>query len=227
MKIAIHQPNFLPWLGYFYKMAQADIFVLLDTVQYEKNGYTNRVKIRTPQDAVWFTLPIQKNFPQIVRHVQLADFPKFKEKTLKTLSQNYSKSPYFNVLFPKLKNIFSQDWQNLANLNIELIKLLKRELSIKTKLALASKYNLSGKSDTLLINICRLFGANTYLSGSGGSKYQDKNKFKKAKIKLEYINFIHPTYPQSGQDFLVGLSSLDLLFNQGSQNSKQFFKKIS
>jgi len=225
IKIAIHQPNYLPWLGFFYKMARADIFVLLDNVQYEKNGPTNRVKIKTPQGGTWLSLPVKRKFPQLIKETELINFSEEKERHIKTIELNYKKAKYFDFLFPELKEIFKKNWQYLSQLNIELIELLKEKLGIKTKLEIASNYDISGKGDELLLNICKKFNADVYLSGRGGKKYQDEEKFKEAGIKLEYTDFIHPVYPQLWGDFIFNLSIIDLIFNCGPQSSKILFGK--
>jgi hypothetical protein len=196
-------------------MAKCNIFILLDNVQYEKNGPTNRVKIKIAQGEDWLTLSVKREFPRIINEVKLVNFPKEREKHLKAIELNYKKAKYFNFLFPELKEILEKDWQYLSNLNVELIKLLKEKLGIKTKLEIASDYNISGKGDELLIDICRKFNADIYLSGKGGQKYQNEEKFKAAGIKLEYTDFIHPVYPQLWGDFIPGLSIIDLIFNCG------------
>jgi len=219
MKIAIHQPNYLPWAGFFYKMSKSDIFVLLDNVQYEKNGPTNRTKIKTSQGAILLTLSIKRKFPQLINEAELINFRRDKEKHFKAIEFNYRKAKYFNYLFPELKKILEKNWQNLSDLNIELIKFIKEKLNIKTKIEIASDFGISGKGDELLINICKKFGADIYFSGRGGQKYQDEEKFKAAGIKLEYTDFIHPVYPQLWGDFIPGLSVIDLLFNCGNDSS--------
>ena len=218
MIIAIHQPNYLPWLGYFYKMAKSDIFILLDNVQYEKNGLTNRVKIKTPQGPFWFTLSIKRKFPQLIKEAELIIYSKEKKKHLKTIEFNYKKAEYFDFLFPELKEILEKDWQYLSYLNIELIELLKEKLGIKAKLEISSNYNVPGKSTDLLVNLCKKFNADIYLSGRGGEKYQDEEKFKEANIKLNYTQFVHPTYPQLWEDFTPGLSIIDLILNCGPKS---------
>lgn len=220
MIVAIHQPNYLPWLGYFYKMAKADTFVLLDNVQYEKNGPTNRVRIKTSHSSTWVTLSVKRRFPQLVSEVRLADFQSERGNHLKTIELNYKKAPYFNYLFPELKTITEKDWQYLSELNVALINLLKEKLGIKVKLEIASNYNFHSKGDELLIDICKKFNVDTYLSGEGGKNYQDEGKFKKAGIKLEYTNFVHPRYPQLWVDFVPGLSIIDLIFNCGPSSLK-------
>ena len=220
MKIAIHQPNFLPWTGYFYKMANSDIFVFLDNVQYEKNSVINRNKIKISQGLFWITLPIRKKNSQLINETELLNFSREKERIIKTLKLNYQKAKYFDFIFPELENILEKDWQYLSELNIELIKFLKRKIGIKTKLEIVSGHGVLGEKTDLLINICKFFDADTYLSGEGGREYQDEEKFKIAKIKLEYSNFVYPVYPQQWGKFAPNLSIVDLLFNCGPDSLK-------
>jgi hypothetical protein len=220
MKIAIHQPNFLPWMGYFYKMANSDIFVFLDDVQYEKNSVGNRNKIKTPKGPVWITLPVKKFSFQPINKTELINFSQERKRIIKTLKLNYQRTKYFDFILPELENILLKDWQYLAELNIELIKLLRIKIGIKTKLEIISNYNILGERTDLLINICKSFNADTYLSGEGGRSYQDEEKFKMAKINLEYSNFIHPIYSQRWGKFIPNLSIIDLLFNCGPDSLK-------
>lgn len=216
MKIAIHQPNYMPWSGYFYKMSQCDIFVLLDSVQYEKNGMTNRVRVKTPQGPLWLTVPVSRNFPSLIKDIRMADFQQTKERHLKTLELNYKRAPFFESLFPELRRVFSHDWVFLSEMNIALISFLRDALGIQTPIEVASRHpELSGKGDELLVNICKRFGGDAYLSGTGGKKYQDEKKFEAAGIRLEYSNFIHPEYLQQWGEFAPGLSAIDLLFHCG------------
>lgn len=218
MKVAIHQPNYLPWLGYFYKMAKSDVFVLLDNVQYEKNGLTNRVKIKTYQGSPWLTLSATRRLPQLVKEVKLANFQRDRKKHIRTIELNYQKAEYFNYLFPEIKEILEKDWRYLSKLNSELIKLLKEKLGIKTNLEIVLNHDVSEKGTDLLLNLCKKFKADVYLSGRGGRKYQDEEKFKITKIKLEYSDFIHPTYFQLWGEFVPNLSIIDLLFNYGPKS---------
>lgn len=217
MIIGIHQPNFLPFLGYFYKMAKCNTFVLLDNVQYPKNLYTNRAMIKTLQGKLWLTLPIKRAFPQLIKDVELVDYPKEREKHIRAIELNYKKAKYFNYLFPELKEVLKKNWTHLSELNIELIKLFKNKLGIKTKLEVASDYDFKGNSTELLIEICKKFGADTYLSGKGGAKYQEEDKFKEAGIKLEYTDFTCPIYSQLWGDFIPNLSVVDYIFNNGNK----------
>lgn len=225
MKIAIHQPNFLPWLGYFYKMSHCDLFLLLDHVQYEKNGPINRVKIKTSQGEAWLTVPVKQKFPQHINETELVNFSEQRLKIIKTIQLNYQKANYFDFLFPELKEMLEKDWKYLLELNNELILLLKRKLDIRTTLDSASHYAVSAKSTDLIIQLCRAKNADTYLSGQGGRNYQDEKMFASAKIKLEYSDFTHPVYPQLWNDFVPGLSTIDLLFNCGPESKNILAKR--
>jgi len=218
LKVGIHQPNYLPWLGFFYKMANSDIFILLDNVQYEKNGPTNRVKIKTPQGNSWLTLSAERKFPQLVKDIKLADYQKDRENHIKAIELNYKKAKHFDYLFPELENILERDWEYLSQLNIQLIKLIKDKLDIKTEIKLASDYNISEKGSDLLIGLCQQLKADIYLSGEGGQKYQDEEKFKETGIELEHTDFSHPVYSQLWGDFEEGLSIMDLIFNCGPKS---------
>lgn len=211
MKIAIHQPNYLPWPGYFYKMANCDLFIFLDNVQYENNGFTNRTRIKTAQGASWLTLPIKRNFPKLVKEAELEDSKENLKKHLRSIEVNYKKAKNFDDLFPDLERIMSKDWKYLSDLNIELIKMLKDKLEIKTELRTAP--DVPGKKNELIINICKEFKADTYLSGLGAKEYQDEREFERSGIKLEYSDFKPIVYPQLWGEFEDNLSAIDLIFN--------------
>lgn len=183
MKVAIHQPNFLPWPGFFYKMAKSDIFVLLDNVQYEKNGPTNRTKIKTSRGKSWLTLPVSQKFPQTIKEIELVNFENERNKILKTIELNYKKSKHFDFLFPEINNIFQKDWKRLSELNTELIKLLKEKLGIKTKLEIASDFKVAGKRDDLLINLCKYLGE-TFIFLAG----EEKNIKMKTNLRILELN---------------------------------------
>ncbi|MFC1517581.1 WbqC family protein [Candidatus Margulisiibacteriota bacterium] len=227
-KIGIHQPNFLPWLGYFYKIKHSDIFVYLDTVQYTKNSLQNRNKIKTPQGEQWIAIPVlsKGKFGQLTKDVEINLNEKWKEKILKGLEMNYKKAPFFSEYFPKLKAILEKYSGNkLSELSIELIEWLCRKLEINTSRKKASELGLDPelKSTDMLVEICKKSGADTYLSGAGGSNYQEEEKFKQVGIVLEYTKFKYPEYKQLWKDFLPNLSILDILFNCGPA-TKEYLK---
>lgn len=228
MNIAIHQPNYMPWAGYFYKMAMSDVFVLLDNVQYEKNGMTNRVRVKTSQGPLWLTVPVKRTFPSLVKDVEIADFAQTRERHQKTIEMNYKRAPFFDFLFPGLVDIFGRDWTKLSLMNTALIMFLREKLGIVTRIEIASHYpEISGKGDDCLIALCKLFHGDLYLSGTGGKNYQNEKKFEEAGIRLAYSDFQHPRHLQLWGEYVQGLSILDLLMNCGPQSREVLLQSHS
>ncbi|HLC71573.1 MAG TPA: WbqC family protein [Candidatus Nanoarchaeia archaeon] len=214
MKIAIHQPEHLPYLGFMYKMSQCDIFVLLDDVQFQKNGFQNRNRIKTSQGAQWVTVPVLHSFGQKINEVRIDNKSDWKRKHLQSIQANYAQAPYFKKYFPLLQEIYSRPWNELCELNITLIQFFTQELGIKEKIVRSSSLIKTGEKNELLISICKNLNATSYLSGMGAA-YLDVTLFLKNKIEVEYTIFKHPEYPQGYTPFLSNMSTLDLLMNCG------------
>lgn len=221
MIVAIHQPNFLPWLGYFYKLAKCDVFVLLDNVQYTKNSFINRNGIKTPQGAMWLTVPVKMKgrFGQLIKDVEINNTIDWRGKHMGSLEANYKKAGFFEQIFQDLKTIYYiDDWNNLCKLNIQLLEWVLPILKWEKELVRASELGVQGESTRLLVNIVKELGGDVYLSGFGGAKYQEEELFKEAGIRLGYYEFEHPVYPQLWSDFVPNLSIIDLLFNCGPES---------
>jgi hypothetical protein len=221
MIIAIHQPNFIPWLGYFYKIAKADTFVILDDVQYTKNSFINRNKIKTPNGSMWLTVPVitSEKFGQKINEVEIKDPIKTSNKILNTVKANYSRSEYFKLFFPEFESIINKYHISLSILNSELIQWVCKILDINTRILYSSKLPANHNEGTFrLVDICKLTGATIYLSGFGGNKYQDENIFRENKISLNISDFNHPVYKQLWGNFESNLSVIDLIFNSGPKS---------
>ena len=220
MKIAIHQPNFLPWPGYFHKMASVDIFLLLDTIQYVKSEYDNRCKIKTADGEQWLTVPVSTpKINTLSRNVKISNNVDWKKLHKKTITYNYSKSPYFNEFKSLSNNIYDEKLEFLVELNIILITKIKNILGIDTPLVLASELpeqNIKGTE--LLLFYCEELNADSYLSGSGGKQYLNEELFMERKIGLEYQNYVPIKYPQRFGEFIQNLSVIDLIFNCGNES---------
>lgn len=214
--VAIHQPQYLPWLKYFGKAAGCDIFVHLDTVQYQRDGFQNRNMVKTHQGPRWLTVPVHASIDTRIADVTIADrfWP---DKHLKTLAQSYGKTSYFQSMRDELASILESGFTHLADLNIAVIDWTLRHLGIACRQVRASELAVSGSKDDLVVEICRALGAAVYLSGTGAHAYQDPAKFAAAGIELRYQRFTHPTYPQPHQaaGFIPDLAAIDLLFNMG------------
>jgi len=219
MIISIHQPQYLPWLGYFDKIDKADAFVLLDNVQFKKNEVQNRNKIKTAAGCQWLTVPVTYQFPQLINQVEINNKERWQHKQQQALISNYKKAPYWSVLEAFFTDMFQSQWQTISQLNIHVVKKFVEILGIKTPLHIASEMgNFPEDPDERLIAITKYFGADTYLAGSGGRNYMDVDKYERNSIKVLFQDYKHPVYDQLFGDFLPYMSVIDLIFNHGDES---------
>jgi len=217
--IAIHQPNFMPWLGYFYKMAHADIFVLLDDVLHSKGSYTNRVKIKSPNGVKRLTVPLsQKEIA--IKDLPVANHEKWQSKQIRLIHDSYSKAACFGEYYCYLEDIYSRTWDYLVDLNIAIIHFLKESLNIDTKLVRSSELHVDDRDkNTRNLSLCKALDGDIYLSGDGGGRqYNLEDLFHKENMEVQYANFKHPVYEQLWGDFEYGLSAIDLILNHGQES---------
>ncbi|OGK00604.1 MAG: hypothetical protein A2519_21710, partial [Candidatus Raymondbacteria bacterium RIFOXYD12_FULL_49_13] len=219
---AIHQPQYLAYVGYFHKMALCDAFVLLNDAQYHKNEWQNRNRIKTAQGEQFLTVPVNYSFPQLLSEVTVDSRQKWAKKHLAALEMNYSRAPFFKQFFPEIATILSREYHSLSDLNATLIKAIATILGLRCSIVLASDLKIKGHSTQRLIAICKALSADTYLSGPGGKQYLDENAFPTAGISLQYQEFTCPQYPQVAfkeqKTFIPNLSIIDLLFNCGEKS---------
>lgn len=214
MIVAIHQPNYLPWLGYFSKMNKCDTFVFLDNVKFSKNSYTNRNQIKSPRGALWLTVPVQKPYGLIKDMTIVPSWDPAEH--LKSMQMCYGGTKYFSSLYPSFLEIYEKPWTSLVQLNEKLISTICDIFKIKTKRINASSLNTKESSNELLIELCLKLNADTYLSGQGGKKYLNITKFEKEGISVVFHDFKYDCYPQKFGTFITNLSVIDYLFNVGS-----------
>lgn len=217
MRIAIHQPQFLPWLGYLDKIDRADLFVLLDTVQFKKNEWQNRNRIRTAQGWQWVTVPVLHDFGQSIMEVRINDKVDWRGKHLRALELHYAHADHRGKL-AGLRAIYDRPWERLADLNIAVLRWLLDGFGISTPLRLASDMRLPDEPTERLIEICRAMGATSYLAGAGAKDYMDFGKFEAAGIPVEAQEFRHPVYRQCYEPFVPGLSAIDLFLTCGGES---------
>lgn len=227
MKVAIHQPHFLPWLGYLHRMAQVDLFVLLDHVQFERRNYQNRTMIRMNGEARWLTVPVvQRSRDERIVEKEVDNRPdgakSWSANHFQTLRHAYREAPFLSTYGRALKALFETRWQRLVDLNQAALELLREAFGIRTPLARSSALAVEGARAELILNICRAVGADTLIAGNGGSRgYLDASQFARAGVRIEYHGWRHPEYPQCGSGpFLPGLSAIDLLLNCGPESPK-------
>lgn len=215
--ISIHQPNFVPWLGYFHKIAHCDAFVLLDDVKYTKNSYINRNRIKTAQGVSWLTLPVKYSgrSHQVISSYTIDSPDRSKTKLLKTVESNYAKALNFHQVFPEFREQLLAGGDSLSQTNEGLIRWAMSLLDISTPIIHASSLGLSSQTGTeRLVAICQALDAHRYLAGLGAQKYQEDQLFTQANIQVRPSNFSHPVYPQLFGNFEPNLSVLDYLMNR-------------
>lgn len=217
--VAIHQPQYLPWLGYFDKLERCDVFCLLDTVQYKKNEFQNRNRIKTAEGWQWLTVPVTYRFPQRIEEVGINQTVDWQRKHLQALKTNYSKAPFFETYYPSFEEFYQQSYDFLVQVNVACIQLLVELLGLERKLVLASSLPVETEDSTLrLVEICKNLGGDYYLSGRDGAKYIDVDMFQNHKIEVLFQDFKHPHYPQCYGPFEPNMSVVDLLFNCGPES---------
>lgn len=212
--VVIHQPDFLPYLGYFHRLLFADVFVVLDDVQFLRRGWHHRDKIKTRQGEAWLTLSIEKtDQTTLIRDVRLSRNPEWIEANLNLIAENYRQAAHFAVVFERLEAIYRAGHQRLVDLNLALLKWLLAELGIDVRMVLSSSLAVSGTSNERLINLVKAVEGTDYLTGIGSKEYLREELFFDRAIQVQWQNFKHPTYTQLHGDFIPYLSAIDARFN--------------
>ena len=219
MRVAIHQPNFLPWMGYFDKIVKSDVFLFLDDVQIPKKGssWSNRVKVLIGGRPQWVTTPIaRENGFQMLKDVSFSE-PTWQRTIEETLRMAYSRASHFEETMPLLQNIFSYETKSLCDWNINSIFEILSHLSIGLpEIHRSSDFGIQTSSTQRLVELIREVGGTTYLCGAGSSDYLDPNLFAESNVELRYMNFKDAEYPQlNTSEFHMGLSIIDVLMMNG------------
>jgi hypothetical protein len=213
-----HQPNYLPWLGFFDKMAKSDIFIIEDDFLYEHNGFINRNRIKTMQGAKWLTVPVRHaGYQQPINQIRIANSgePDWANRHWLTLKHNYIKAPYWDKYSGFFEETYSQKWDRLIDLNLHLIKGLMRFLKIEKPLIMSSNLETCGKKSDLILAQCKAINADIQLSGAGAKNYIQTNRFEENGIKVVFQDFKYPQYRQLQGNFIPNLSVVDYLFCTG------------
>jgi RimJ/RimL family protein N-acetyltransferase len=220
VQIAIAQPTYLPWLGYFDLIDQVDHFILLDSVQFEKQSWQQRNRIKTPTGLQWITVPVvfRGRLSQQIKDVEIRE-PNFWRNHLRAIELSYGRSPFFGQYFPELSEMLRQGGPGrlLSELNIQLIAWFCKTLGIPTPMTCSSTMHQDGRRTSLLVNLCRSLNADSYLSPIGSANYlmADLPLFKEEDIDVYFQRYEHPEYSQLFPPFCPYASALDLVFNEG------------
>ncbi len=220
MIVAGHQPNYLPWLGFFDKMRRADIFIIEDNVQFERQGFTNRNRILTADGVRWLSVPIEHaNKPLLISEVRIANKgePSWGRKHWLSIKHGYCKAPYWADYANFFEETYEHEWDLLIDLNMHLIQGIMKFLKIECPLVFSSSLHAQGKKSELIVAQCKEVGADIQLAGDGCQNYIDRNLFEKDGVKLIFQNFRQPVYPQTNEGFAPNLSVVDYLFCRGGK----------
>jgi WbqC-like protein family len=223
MIVAIHQPHYLPWLGYLHRMAQVDLFIVLDHVQFERRDRQNRSQIRLDGEARWLTVPVAQRSQKeriVDKLVDNEDPRPWGPIHFSTLRHAYREAEHFKTYGAALRRILEARWERLAELDRATLDFMRDAFDIRTALARSSELAADGAKSDLILNLCRAVGADRLLAGFGGSRrYLDVEAFACQGVRIEWHQFTHPEYRQCGsQPFIPGLAALDLLFNCGPRS---------
>ena len=220
-----HQPNYLPYLGFFHKIYHCDLFVIVDNVQYVKRGpfgWISRNRIKTRQGPLWLSVPVlvKGKFDQLIMETKINTTLPWARKHWKTLVTNYEKAPFFKKYADFFEEAYmNKTWEDFTGLSVHMILYLMKTLGINKPVKKSSERGAAGKGDELIIDMCQKSGADTYFHGQHGKDYIDPAKFDRAGIKSLYQEFEHPVYHQQfGGPFISHLSVVDLLFNHGDDS---------
>jgi hypothetical protein len=225
--VVIHQPDFLPYLGFFDRFLKSDLWVVLDHVQFvnKGNSWHYRDKIKTPNGAQWLSTSIQKCANDTpINEVLLSNTVDWRTKNLNLLRQNYGKAPGFAEVFPYIEELYAYSCIKMADFNLRSIEMLMKLFDISIPSVFSSKLDPQGKKNELLIDILNKVGADIYLSGVGAKDYMEPDLFKLSGIDVVYQDYKHPVYTQLHGNFIPYLSSIDLFLNCGIDQARQLIR---
>jgi hypothetical protein len=229
--VVIHQPDFLPHIGFFHRFLNANMWVALDTVQFvsgTSKSWMNRDKIKTPTGEKWITVAVQKTTKDAkINEIILSKNLDWRSNNVNLIQEHYRKSPFFQEIFAHIRKLYQFKADKMVDFNLASIDMLMRLLDINIERKMASNLKPVGKSNELLVDILKKVSATTYLSGIGAKNYYDSKPFSDAAIKVVWQDFKHPVYPQLHGDFIPYLSTIDLLFNCGIQKSREIIRNVS
>jgi hypothetical protein len=219
-KVLILQPGYIPWLGFFDKFKNSNIYVVYDNVQYCKNDFFNRNRIRAGSDAIWLTIPVHASGFPAINQVCIDNRNNWTRKHLRSIELNYNKAPYFDLYWPTIEHLLSKQWELLIDVQMAFIRQMLLWFNLHPQILLASELPVSQSDRNLkLVEICQMLGADTYISGMGAQCYLDESLFKAAGIQVIWLEWHETPYPQLGKGFISNLSALDLLMNCGGTSS--------
>ena len=226
--VVIHQPDFLPWLGFFDRLRRADLYIALDTAQFvsgTSRSWTHRDRIKTARGPRWLSLSVRKApLGTPIYEVMLAPDRRWRDDNLNLLRESYQRAPYFGEIFPRVEALYEGAQERLAQMTLESIDLLCTLLGVSVERRLSSTMRPAGSSNEMLADLLSKAGATHYLSGQGARAYFRPEPFARAGIEVQWQAYSHPVYPQLHGAFVPMLSAIDMLFNCGIEQSRTILR---
>lgn len=215
--LAVLQPGYLPWLGFFDQLRRSDVFVYYDDVQFDKQGWRNRNRIKTSQGVRWLTVPVSHKggLAQKILDVEIDHATPWAKKHMASLYQSYAQAAYSGNYLPSLERVLGGRWKYLVDLDMAVVELMRGWLGVDTPIYRSSQLGIGGARNQRLLNLCKHFGATVYLSGNAAKSYLDVELFADQGITVHWQDYAHPTYRQLHGEFVPYLSALDMLLNMG------------
>lgn len=216
--VTIHQPDFIPWLGFFERWKKSDIFIILDDVQFLRRGWHHRDKIKTSEGAKWLTVPVTKKnkYNQLIKNVLIDNSSDWRGKHLRTIEHNYKKAPYYDYYFNEISKIYNKNHEKLIDLNMDFLGFIADEFKIKSPTRASSEYKINSSSTQRLLDLVLAVNGNIYLTGSGSQDYLEEKIFKNNDIQVQWQKYEQTVYPQLHGVFIPMLSTIDYLMMKGS-----------
>jgi hypothetical protein len=221
LTLCVLQPGYLPWIGFFDQMRRSDIFVVYDDVQYDKHGWRNRNRIKSPKGPHWLTIPVRHKglgWPKI-NEIEIDNQTTWAKMHVQTIRQFYAKAPYVDQYLPMLEGLLSRPWKLLVELDMAVIAMMCTWLGLERRVVRSSTLGIDGAQSERLFKLCEHFGARRYLSGDSAKSYLDLDLFARNHVAVIWQEYRHPVYPQQHGEFVPYLSALDLVLNCGSESS--------
>jgi len=226
--VVIHQPDFLPYLGFFDRLMKADVYVVFDNVQYVRSsrGWTSRDKIKTKNGEKWISVSTQKA-PRntAINQILLVKDDEWRKNNLNLIRENYRGSPFYEEIFPYIEELYQYRCERMMDFNLQSIQMLINLFDIRIDIVFASELKPEGQNNSLIIDIMKKLGCTKYLSGVGARDYYVPELYEQAGIEVIWQEFEHPVYRQQFEGFIPYLSSIDMLFNCGIEESRKIIRK--
>ena len=217
--VTIHQPDFFPWIGFFRRWKQSDLFIVLDDVQFIRRGWHHRDQIKTAKGVRWLTVPVEKkgNYLQAIRDVRISECSEWRRNHLNAIAAAYKDAPFFKAIFPKIEQLYAKPFSKIMDFNISILQFVAELFTIDTPVKYASDFKITAKGTDRILQLIKRSGGTDYLTGLGAKGYLNESQFTSQQIRVLWDGFIPPRYPQLHGEFVPTLSIIDALMMNSNE----------